>query len=61
MVEKGYKGLMVEKGYKGDNGIIGASTCDMRDVPIGQGPILEYSELNDENLFSLMLYVTVNN
>ena len=31
---------MVEKGYKGDNGIIGTSTCDMRDVPIGQGPIL---------------------
>ena len=32
---------MVEKRYKGDNcyGIIGTSTCDMRDVPIGQGPI----------------------
>ena len=28
---------MVEKGYKGVNGIIGTSTCDMRDVPIGQG------------------------
>ena len=31
---------MVEKGYKGDNGIIGTSTCDMRDVPVGQEPIL---------------------
>ena len=31
---------MVEKGYKGDNGKIGTSTCDMRNAPIGQGPIL---------------------